>query len=292
MKAKEFLQLFVPPIYYKVRKHLCQPKETKHNPLPQVEHKSNRMIVIGNGPSLKDTIKLYHHQLTSTDCMMVNFSANTPLFEQIKPTYYTMIDPGWISEDGVIEEGVRNCIDAIVKKTTWPMTIVLPAFFKKWWAIDAFRKNPYLTLLFDNSDWRKMPDEELFKALDINRISPPSYTVLTYCIYLSIYWNYPETYLVGADTSFTRDMYVGQKDNVLYTIDTHYYNNQEVCPEPTDPEFKGHPFGATMEQKLYELYNVFYEYRMLNEYAKWKGVKLYNASEFSMIDCLERKKLV
>lgn len=291
MKAKEFVQLFIPPVFHKVKKCLFPKKEPPHHPLPKIEHCKQRMVVIGTGPSLNKTIELYEQQLHEADCMMVNFSAMTPLFERLRPAYYIMMDPGWIIKGRSDDESIRNCINAIVTKTKWPMTIVLPSSFNDWWAVDEFRKNENITALFDGGSWRLLQGEALFKAFDENRVCPPTYTVLTYGLYLSLYWNYEETYLVGADTSFLKDMYVGQNDNILYTIDSHYYENQDVCPEEIEPEKHGHPFGRNMETELYELYMMFYEYRLMNKYAKWKGLKLYNASEFSMIDCLERKKL-
>ena len=291
MSVKEYIQLFLSPIYYKVKKRLFPKKQPMHHPLPRVEHEKNRMVVIGTGPSLTKTIELYEKQLHEADCVMVNFSANTPLFEQLKPAYYVMMDPGWKEKEEELKESIHACVNAIVTKTAWPMKLVLPSHLRSWWAVNEFKKNTNITILFDGGVWRALQGDKLFKALDENRVSPPTYTVLTYCIYMSLYWGYEETYLVGADTSFLKDMYVGQKDNVLYTIDSHYYDNAEVCPEPTAPEFKGRPYGVTMEKELYELYMMFYEYQMLNEYAQWKGLRLYNASEFSMIDCLERKKL-
>ena len=291
MSLKDKIRLFVPPIYYKVKHAIYAQKASIVRPLSKIEHKNNRMVVIGTGPSLMKTIKLYEKQMHEADCAMVNFSANTPLFELIKPTYYVMMDPGWAQKEDKLKESIQACVNAIVSKTHWPMKIVLPSHLRSWWAIDEFKKNSNITVLFDGGEWRALQGEKLYKALDENRVSPPTYTVLTYCIYMSIYWGYEETYIVGADTSFLKDMYVGQMDNVLYTIDTHYYNNAEVAPESTDPEFKGRPFGTTMEKELFEIYMMFYEYRIMREYAEWKGLKLYNASEFSMIDCLERKKL-
>lgn len=288
MTLREIIQLFIPPFYYKLKKRLFPQKERPHYALPKVEHANQRMIVIGNGPSLKKTIELYEQQLHESDCVMVNFSARTPLYEQIQPSFYVLTDAYWEQDN----ENVHACVNAIVTKTVWPMTLVLPSQLRSWWALDEFSKNKNITILFDGGSWYPLADEQLFPAFDENRICPPTYTVLTYCIYMSIYWGYEETYLVGADTSFIKDMYVGQKDNVLYTVDTHFYNNADVCSRETEPEFKGVPFGCTMEEKLYELYMVFHEYNMLNRYALWKGVKVYNASEYSMIDCYERRKLV
>jgi hypothetical protein len=96
--------------------------------------------------------------------------------------------------------------------------------------------------------------------------------------------------LVGADTSFPTSVYVGQKDNIVYTVDPHFYEN-DIHLQMSEPERKGRPYGMTMEQYMDMCHMVFYEYNLLGRYAQWKGVKVYNASEYSLIDCFERKKL-
>lgn len=291
-KIKSFIQLFVPPIYYRVKHRLFPKKERPYHPLPKVAHTRQRMVVIGNGPSLNKTVELYEKQLHESDCMMVNFSANTPLFELIRPSYYIMQDPGWVNGKESIKDAIKNCVNAIVSKTQWPMTIVLPSSFKSWWAIDEIKKNPTITILFDDSTWWKFEEPKLFLELDANRVCPPANTVLSYGLYLSLYWGYKETYLVGADTTFTQMAYVGQKDNILYTIDTHFYNNDEVCPLEEEPEKHGRPYGMDMEHYIEMCHRIFYEYNLLARYAKWKGLDVFNASEYSMIDSFKRKKLV
>ena len=292
MKIKESIQLFVPPIYYKVKRRLFPNKELPHHPLLKVPHDKQRMVVIGNGPSLNKTLELYEQQLHESDCMMVNFSARTSVFELIRPKYYLMTDASWAANPEHLRDAIRQCVDALCTKTRWPMYIVMPATFRRWWALEEFAKNKNLTPLFDESVWRDCPDEKLFPAFAENRISPPSCTVLTYGLYLSLYWDYPETYLVGADTTFTQMAYVGQEDNQVYTVDTHFYNNNEVCPLPIEPEKKGRKYSVkNMEEYLEMCLSIFHEYNLLARYAKWKGLKVYNASEYSMIDSFERKKL-
>lgn len=292
MNLHEFIQLFVPPIYYKVKRKLFPPKAPVVHPLPQLEEMGERLIIIGNGPSLNKTMELYEQQILESDAIMVNYSASTSLFERIQPRYYVMTDILWVTEKGEKRASMDRCIEAIVKKTQWPMTIILPKAFVGWSAISKFQENDNITVIYDESRWIKMPDEQLFSAFDKNILCPPSYTVLTYCLYLALYWGYKETYLIGADTTFMQMAYVGQKDNVVYTVDHHFYNNDEVTPVTRDIEHNGRPYGMNMEQYAEMCYNVFYEYHLLARYAKWKGVKVYNASEFSMIDCFERKKLV
>ena len=289
MTAKEFIQLFVPPIYYKVKKRLFPKKQPVHHPLPKVEHSKQRMVIIGTGPSLNKTLELYEQQLHEADCMMVNFSARTPLFEQIRPAYYLMVDPGFLDEDDI--DVTNALIDDLRAKTSWPMTVIMPDLLKVWDKSKELLLNGNINILYYNNKWSNIPQEKLFEAWDKNIIDPPAQTVLNAAIWLSVYWGYKETYIVGADTSFIQDIYVGQKDNILYTMDRHYYDNDEVFPQDVEPEKQGRPFGMTMERLLNAVYTMFKSYRELRGYAEWKGVKIYNASEYSMIDCFERKKL-
>ena len=224
MKIKEFIQLFVPPIYYKVKKRLFPNKEPKVHPLVMRKNKGERMIVIGNGPSLNKSMDLYSDVISASECIMVNYSAITPYFEQIKPAVYVVSDANLLPRvsDG---SSVMKLIHTIALQTSWPMWMVLPSNFRNWWALDILHRNPFITIQFGAAGWREMPDEQLFPAFDENRVTPPSYTVLTYCLYLAIYWGYPEVYLIGADTSFPTSVYVGQKDNIVYTVDPHFYEN-------------------------------------------------------------------
>lgn len=290
MSFKDKIRLFVPPIYYKVKKRLFPKKQPAHHPLPKVEHKNDKLVVIGTGPSLNKTIELYGDRLKDYDCLMVNFSARTSVFELIKPKYYIMADPGFITEDS-IRESINGLVSDLCCKTTWSMFVILPDSLKSWDGCAKLAEAENINLLFYNNHCANVPSSKLFEAWDKNSIAPPAQTVLNTAIWLSIYLGYVETYLVGADTSFIKDIYVGQKDNILYTIDTHFYDNQEVCPDEIEPERGGRKFGMNMEQILDAVHIMFQSYYQLQKYAEWKGVKIFNASEYSMIDCFERKKM-
>lgn len=291
MRYRQFIELFIPPICYKAKKYLFPKPEREWNPLPKFSREGDKVIIVGNGPSLNKTMELYDDILRKAPCMMVNFAANTELYERIKPSIYLLVDPAWYNPTEKLQTIVESCIDAIVCKTVWPMTIVMPNRAKESHAVQRFKENANLRILFYEDGWQLPKGMSKFEAWDKNLICPPAQTVLNTAVWLSIYWGYKETYLVGADTSFIQDIYVGQKDNVLYTIDSHFYKNEDVCNSALEPEKKGRKFGMDMEQVLESVYVMFKSYRELREYAEWKGVKIYNASEYSMIDCLERKKL-
>lgn len=281
-----------PPILFKIWRKIHRHPTPVIVPLPKRERKGNRIVVIANGPSLNKTVELYKQELQDTECVMVNFSALTPLYEELKPTIYVMADAGFIHhrEDSV-NEAVKNLINKIVQDTTWPMTIVLPSQLQTWEAIEKFKSNSNIKVLLDYSNYQCLPEPQLFDAMDCNQVCPPTYTVTSYALYLAVYFGYKEIYLVGADTSIIKDIYVDQVTNDLFTIDTHFYQNQEVCPEPLDPQKHGRRYHCTMENLMHEVYMDLWEYNMLQRYADWKGVKIYNASEYSLIDCFERRKL-
>ena len=49
--------------------------------------KDEELVVLGNGPSLNDTVADHSDFLASRRLLAVNFAANTPLFRQLKPDY-------------------------------------------------------------------------------------------------------------------------------------------------------------------------------------------------------------
>lgn len=286
-----FIQLFVPPVYYKVKNRLFPKPEPERHPLPKIECQGDRMIVVGNGPSLNKTMELYGDIVCNTPCMMVNFSANTDMFTRIKPSVYLLTDPAYYTLPDNLRESILALFDAIVSKTTWPMTIIMSIKATKSYATERFADNDNLKVLFYEDGWYMPKNMSKFEAWDKNLISPPGQTVMNTAIWLSIYWNNTETYIIGADSTFLHDMYVGQKDNVVYTIDTHFYKNEDVYHEEFEPQRNGRPFGMDMEQLLDAVHTMYVDYKTLKAYAEWKDVKVYNASEYSMIDCFERKKL-
>ena len=292
MKIREIIALFLPPIVYKLKKLLIPKQTDKPIPLPPRERKTDRMIVIGNGPSLNLTVDKYRDMLQNTECMMVNFSASTTLFEEIKPSVYVLLDPAWFSIPKHLSVSIRKLINDLKIKTKWPMTLVIPRSKVGCQTINEITSNPNITIMsFYDGWWGK--DDNRYEAWDNNTIDPPGQTVLSLCVWLSVYWGYKETYLVGADTSIVLDTRVDQADNTLYTIDQHFYNNTEIYQDHGlfDAKHCRKFEGQNMLSVLQAATQMFQDYYEINKYAKWKGVKIYNASEYSLIDCFERRKL-
>lgn len=289
---KRFLKLFIPPVFYKLKRMARSSVSKTVNSLPKMENISSKMLIIGNGPTLNQSIEKYFDVIINMDKLMVNHSAVTALYEKIQPNYYLLVDPAWINpENSTHRDAIYKTIEAIRTKTSWNMMLVMPQSAIGCYAVERFKGNPKIQLLFYEDGWTYHDRLSQLEAWDKNLIAPPTQTVLNSAVWLSIYWGYKETYLIGADTSFLADLKVDQQSNLLYTVDTHFYDNKEVYEKSYDSVHNRHFIGTTLHEELFSIGTALKGYWDMREYADWKGVKVYNASEYSWIDAFERKKL-
>ena len=99
---------------------------------------------------------------------------------------------------------------------------------------------------------------------------------------------YKEIYLIGADTTWIELLHVDQNTNDVYTIDTHFYGKKKM-PLYKDSAGK---IPVKLHEELYFNLNALKLYWELKDYADYAGVRVYNASEYSLIDAFERRKLI
>ena len=295
MNIKSFIKLFIPPIAlriidFKVGMH----RGLVTSPLPQIPNQSDKIIIIGNGPSLNQSLDKYKDQILENDRIAVNFFASTDLYEIIRPNIYVFADPAFFFVPDNQQEAIEKLIKNIVNKTSWNLQIIIPLSAKESPFVNILRQNNMIKVDFYLNYYQDCGKISKYEAWDRNLTGPPAQNVLNVAIYLALFWNYKETYLIGADSSFLEDLRVDQETNELYTIDTHFYNNTKVH---TDKKFydQKNRGRSRKDWKLHELIyahgRMFEYYADLKEYADYKGLKVYNASEYSWINVFERKKL-
>lgn len=285
---------FIPPIYYTTRRRVnrfCHPIVS--SPLPQITRNSKKIVVIGNGPSLNDSIDKYKREILINDRICVNFFGSSNLYEELKPNIYVFADPAffWIPDD--LQESVKNLFNNIILKTSWPLQIIIPSGAKGAPMEEKLLSNKNIKIDYYFNGYQNVGKMSKFEAWDRNLIAPPAQNVLNVCIYLSLFWEYPETYIIGADSSFLEDIRIDQETNELFSIDSHFYKQNKVYSDKK--LFDSKKGRACSDWKLHELIyayaRMFEYYADLKEYANYKGLKVYNASEYSWINSFERKKL-
>lgn len=295
MKCKKYLKQFIPPICCQVYNSLIKktPKKPEISPLTIPKITNDKLIIIGNGPSLNSTMEKYEKEVCSSECLMVNEAALTSLYYLIKPSIYLLVDPKFYLSKGYesYQETLKSLVDVIISKTDWTMKIIMPCNANGSYAVQRFKENANIDVMFYENCWDSPYLMSKLEAWDKNLIAPPAQTVLNTAVWLSIYWGYKETYLIGADTSFVADLHVDQETNIVYSIDTHFYSTKEVALDDFDIKNNRRTFGTKLHEEYFSAGTALKDYWDMKAYADWKGVKVYNASEYSWIDAFERKKL-
>lgn len=238
------------------------------------------LVVLGNGPSLKETIEKHSDKLREYDTMAVNFAANAPEFEFLKPEYYILADPHFF--DNPDDSNVARLI-ANIQKVDWPLTIFLPFGARRRCAL---KKTQWLNIEFYNAigveGFRKFTDI----VYSSGRAMPRPRNVLIPAIMTGITMGYKEIYITGADHSWTKTLSVDNENRVV-SIQPHFYKEDEREMRRISKEYLKHK----LHNILYSFYLAFRSYHVIEDYASRLGIKIYNATLESFIDAFPRKSL-
>ena len=90
---------------------------------------NERIIILGNGPSLDGTIKNDLSKLQASPSLAVNFAANADEFQVLAPRYYVLADPHFFN--GRNDPNVKRLHDNINRKVNWEMTLFVPSRYRK-----------------------------------------------------------------------------------------------------------------------------------------------------------------
>ena len=292
MTAKSLLKLFIPPIILKIRDCFSFTKNSFVSTIADIRKKDDILIVLGNGPSLNKSLKEYKDKISAHDNIVVNYFCESEYYGQLKPSYYLIADPVFFGEiDTFAEwqrEKVRRLIDAIVVNTKWNINLIVPSIAIGSEFMARVKENTFIhTYFYNNVDTCKREENLKFVLWDKNLLSPPAMTCLNTCVWLGVFLRYREVYIIGADSNWVKLHEVDQETNVVYMNDAHFYGQKKVVSY-RDSEGK---IPIKMHEALFCVANAFKLYWDLREYAEYAKVKVYNASEYSLIDAFERKKL-
>lgn len=288
------IEPYMPPIIFKnIVKIRNRYLKFSPSPLPQIMDKKEKMVLIGNGPSLNKSIELYKDEILKYDRLVVNYFALSEQYELLKPNFYLFVDPAFFDIPDHLHDSTNRLINAIVTKTTWKMHLCAPEGVAETPLIKAIERNKNIEFIYFYAGKQRTGDLTQYEIWDRNLCCPPCQNSLNTGVYLSLYWGYKETYLIGVDMSSLEDIRIDQETNELFSIDTHFYNNNQVYSDQKlfDVKHRRLCTGWTLHEYIYAYGLMFENFYKLSKYAEYKGLKVYNASEYSWINCFERKKL-
>lgn len=242
--------------------------------------KSDTLIILGNGPSLNDTIASNGDVLKKYPSLAVNFAANAPQFSELKPDYYLLADPHFFSKRG--DANVDRLLSNL-GNIDFPMTLFVPASVAE--SALPFT-NPLLTICRFNAVGAEGFGWLTRWLFNCRRAMPRPRNVLIPSIMAGIWMGYKNIYVSGADHSWLKTISVNDNNEVV-SVQPHFYKEDEREKARVVSEYKGY----RLHQILYSFYVAFRAYFDIADYAASRGVNVYNSTPGSFIDAFPRRPL-
>lgn len=292
MDVKKVVHLLVPPLAFKVKKW-CMTKEVELRPslLPQIEHHSEKMIVIGNGLSLVESVMKYRDVILENDRIAIDFFAISDMYELLKPNVYLLSNPVIFDSPADLKESIEALLKKIEQVTTWRIVFIVPLSAKDSTVVARLKSNKgFIVGFYSDNNQTSVPINQ-FEAWDRNLSCPHCFNGINIAAYLSLFWNYKETYMIGADLSFLETIRVDQETNEICFVDEHCDENTDIYESSMDYNSRKKMSDWKLHEFIFAYSKMFECFACLRDYAGYKGLKVYNASEYSWINVFERKKL-
>lgn len=249
--------------------------EIKHDPL----------IIMGNGPSLRDTIANDGEILRNAKTLAVNFAANADSYRDIKPALYVLADPHFFKTgaDGNPSDPNVARLWKNISATDWKMTVYVPCKVK---ISQSTVKNSHLTIKRFNmtpGEGLNAPVHWLYRK---GLAMPRPRNVLIASIMVALREGYRDIRLVGADHTWSRDLWVDDKNRVI-SVQKHFYQDNAKEHERVAQEYAGYH----LHDILNSLTIAFRSYHQIAEYCDKIGAKIINCTPGSFIDAFPRRSL-
>ena len=255
--------------------------KSKKTDAPEPELTSKEIVVLGNGPSLNDTMERHSDWLAEKELMAVNFAANTYAWERLKPRWYVLADPHFWSKKP--DENLKRLWENL-KATPWPLILYVPCN-----KVKATRK-----LLGDSQVRIKgfnMTPVEGFRwfrhgAWRRGWGMPRPRNVLIPAIMIALREGFTTIMLAGADHSWTRTLSVDNRNRVV-TVQPHFYEDNRQERERVESVYQ----DVHLHNMLESLMIAFRSYHQIAAYARKRGVDVLNITPGSFIDAFPRRQL-
>jgi hypothetical protein len=253
------------------------------------EKKSGEIYVLGNGPSLKETLSDSLEKLTKAPVLGVNNFAFSDYFSKVRPSYYVISAPEYFMLKPPTQAHIdqrERLFDILVKQTGWEMTFFVPALAAKtqFWK-DKLAENQNIKVAYFNNTPVEGPTWFINRLFSINLGMPRPHNVLVPSIFISVNMGYKRILLFGADHSWHEEIRVDENNNFSVNHE-HFYDSGEK--RGAMHKLSGEKY--CLHDLLRKLHLAFKGYFVLKSYAEFKKSEVLNASKKSYIDAFPKIK--
>lgn len=239
------------------------------------------LIVMGNGPSLAETIREHGDLLKRHKTLAVNLAANSEEFYDLKPDYYVLADPLFFVDTD--NPQMLRLRENLAQRVDWPMTLFIPARTRQF---DFIKSNPNITVRRFNPVGVEGFDWLRHVAYSSGLGMPRPRNVLIPSIMIGLLMGYKTIWLVGADHSWTKTLEVNE-DNEVISVQPHFYKENDEEVQTVVSRHK----DIRLYQMMESLYVAFKAYFDILEFAQRRGATIYNSTPGSFIDAFERRDI-
>lgn len=251
-------------------------------PKPNAE----KLVVLANGPSLTENLDRLLADFGSDHIMVCNLFYKTEYFMNLKPKYYTILDPSFRKIDLPLVPEIKDFYTKLYELVNWHMTFFCPYLYKKDIEIifkELKLKNEYINIVWYNSI-NFNGETKLIRFLFSRKMGMPSPgNVSIPCIMLGVAMNFKKIAILGIDLKYHENIIVDENNEFLIR-DTHFYDDQEVVT--FRPMYLSHVDNIKMDANLFfdMCKRIFNSLKIVKLYAEEKGTKIVNYSKTSFID--------
>lgn len=241
------------------------------------------LVIMGNGPSLRKVLDDRPEMLSTSALMSVNFAANAPEFFELKPEYYVMADGVFFSND-TDNHALMQLYEAL-GRVDWPMTLIIPTKYR----------HSLPASITDNANIRTasinavgMEGFGWFRNLAYSsRLGMPRpRNVLIVSIVAGIWLGYTDIYILGADHSWMQTLAVDEQNRVI-SVQPHFYKDSAAEQKRVNTVYS----GLHLHDIINSFYVAFRSYHHIADWARRRGVNIYNSTPGSYIDAFSRRPI-
>lgn len=245
------------------------------------------VIVLGNGPSLRNDILNNQKFFEKAPLAVVNHFCHSEFFFKLKPKSYFLLDPAFFDNSNLLES-VERTFQILTNEVDWDIAFYVPYRSRKSALVQALKEINQFKVHFVNYVPVKGGFQRINHLLfDWNLAMPQCQNVIVYTLFINARKEIEQVFLFGAENDWHAKVKVN-KDNYLVLHDSHLYEEKKSATEKILYASPDKLKKTTMVDLLQSSVKVFKGYMEVREYAQKKKVRIYNCSKNSFIDAFER----
>jgi hypothetical protein len=257
---------------------------------PRLADEKKECIILGNGPSLRQSLAESSGFLSAHPVIAVNNFVFSEQFELLKPAYYILNAPEYFMAQPPTQAHIeqRNKVFSnLISKTGWKIFVFVPQLARKtdFWKTEL-SKNRNIEIVYYNSTPVEGPQWIVNILYKMNLGMPRPHNVLIPGIFVALNMGFKKLWIFGADHSWHEEIRIDENNKMMVNHE-HFYDTSKhmgAMHKLDGNEYKIHDI-------LRKLYLTFKGYYVLKSYAEKLGAVIINASKKSYIDAFERVKV-